>query len=293
MIENLILIFTVVSIGIISYNRINKEIIKKLKRLIYITNEQYIDFIKGKYSDLKIWQLTILIISQIIIVFSIVRRLSEEVYKYVNNNYLLAIKISTYLIIFIILYFIVGYVMYSTKKIYKYLYKIEDKNTKTDLLISYFIISMYMTILILFPEKFSKIYIIGLLGVSISYILNLKVLLRVSRSPEIIEVEFENKSKIKFNEVSIVAIILLIMVIFSLYLGVCFINSSDIGGYTNNPTYYDLFYYTIITFSTIGYGDISPVSGLAKFMSMIIAFTSFICITIFVSAILSYKNKDS
>lgn len=293
MIENLILVFTVVSIGIIFYNRINKEIIKKLKRLIYITNEQYIDFIKGKYSDLKIWQLTILIISQIIIVFAIVRRLSEEVYKYVNNNYLLAIKISTYLIIFIILYFIVGYVMYSTKKIYKYLYKIEDKNTKTDLLISYFIISMYMTILILFPEKFSKIYIIGLLGVSISYILNLKVLLRVSRSPEIIEVEFENKSKIKFNEVSIVAIILLIMVICSLYLGVCFINSSNIGAYTNNPTYYDLFYYTIITFSTIGYGDISPVSGLAKFMSMIIAFTSFICITIFVSAILSYKNKDN
>ena len=155
MIENLILIFTVVSIGIISYNRINKEIIKKLKRLIYITNEQYIDFIKGKYSDLKIWQLTILIISQIIIVFSIVTRLSEEVYKYVNENYLLAIKISTYLTIFVILYFIVGYVMYSTKKINKYLYKIEDKNTKTDLLISYFIISMYMTILILFPEKFS------------------------------------------------------------------------------------------------------------------------------------------
>ena len=30
--------------------------------------------------------------------------------------------------------------------------------------------------------------------------MNLKVLLRVSRSPEIIEVEFENKSKIKFNE---------------------------------------------------------------------------------------------
>ena len=101
MIENLILVFTVVSIGIIFYNRINKEIIKKLKRLIYITNEQYIDFIKGKYSDLKIWQLTILIISQIIIVFSIVTRLSEEVYKYVSDNYIVAVKISTYLIILI------------------------------------------------------------------------------------------------------------------------------------------------------------------------------------------------
>ena len=49
------------------------------------------------------------------------------------------------------------------------------------------------------------------------------------------------------------------MVILSLYLGVCFINSGGIGVYTNNPTHYDLFYYTIITFSTIGYGDICPV----------------------------------
>lgn len=72
---------------------------------------------------------------------------------------------------------------------------IEDKHTKTDLLISYFIISMYMTILILFPEKFSEIYKIGLVGVSISYILNLKVLLRVIRSPEIIEVKIESGSK--------------------------------------------------------------------------------------------------
>ena len=183
-------------------------------------------------------------------------------------------------------------ICYSSKKIYKYLYKIEDKNTKTDLLISYFIISTYMTILVLFPEKFGEIYKIGLVGVGISYILNLKVLIRVIRSPEIIEVEIENGSKIKFTDVSIVAIILLIMVIFSLYLGVCFINSGDIGVYTNNPTYYDLFYYTIITFSTIGYGDICPISPVAKFMSMVISLTSFICLTIFVSSILSYKSEQ-
>ena len=229
-------------------------------------------------------------ISQAFIIFAVVRRLFEEVYKYVSDNYIVAVKISTYLIIFVILYFIVGYVLYSTKRIYKYLYKIEDKHTKTDLLISYFIISMYMTILILFPEKFSEIYKIGLVGVSISYILNLKVLLRVIRSPEIIEVKIESESKIKLTDVSIVAIILLIMVILSLYLGVCFINSGGIGVYTNNPTHYDLFYYTIITFSTIGYGDICPVSSVAKFMSLIISFTSFICLTIFVSSILSYKN---
>ena len=81
------------------------------------------------------------------------------------------------------------------------------------------------------------------------------------------------------------------MVILSLYLGVCFINSGAIGVYTNSPTHYDLFYYAIITFSTIGYGDICPVSSVAKLMSLIISFTSFICLTIFVSSILSYKNE--
>ena len=290
MIKVLILAITIFSIIMISYKRINIEILKKSKSLIYNINKQYIDFFKGKFSGLKIWQGIMFMISQAFIIFAVVRRLFEEVYKYVSDNYIVAVKISTYLIIFVILYFIVGYVLYSTKRIYKYLYKIEDKHTKTDLLISYFIISMYMTILILFPEKFSEIYKIGLVGVSISYILNLKVLLRVIRSPEIIEVKIESESKIKLTDVSIVAIILLIMVILSLYLGVCFINSGGIGVYTNNPTHYDLFYYTIITFSTIGYGDICPVSSVAKFMSLIISFTSFICLTIFVSSILSYKN---
>ena len=292
MIKVLILAITIFSIIMISYKRINIEILKKSKSLIYNINKQYIDFFKGKSSGLKIWQWIIFIISQAFIIFAVVRRLFEEVHKYVSDNYIVAVKISTYLIIFVILYFIVGYVLYSTKRIYKYLYKIEDKNTKTDLLISYFIISTYMTILVLFPDKFGEIYKIGLVGVGISYILNLKVLIRVIRSPEIIEVEIENGSKIKFTDVSIVAIILLIMVIFSLYLGVCFINSGDIGVYTNNPTYYDLFYYTIITFSTIGYGDICPISPVAKFMSMVISLTSFICLTIFVSSILSYKNEQ-
>lgn len=292
MINILTLAITIFSIIMISYKRVNLEILKKLKSLIYNINKQYIDFFKGKKSEFKIWQLIIFIISQVFVVFAIVRRLFEEVYKYVSDNYIVAVKISTYLIIFIILYFIVGYISYSSKKIYKYLYKIEDKNTKTDLLISYFIISTYMTILVLFPNKFSEIYKIGLVGVGISYILNLKVLIRVIRSPEIIEVEIENGSKIKFTDVSIVAIILLIMVIFSLYLGVCFIDSGDIGVYTNNPTYYDLFYYTIITFSTIGYGDICPISPVAKFMSMVISLTSFICLTIFVSSILSYKSEQ-
>lgn len=291
MINILTLAITIFSIIMISYKRVNLEILKKLKSLIYNINKQYIDFFKGKKSEFKIWQLIIFIISQVFVVFAIVRRLFEEVYKYVSDNYIVAVKISTYLIIFIILYFIVGYISYSSKKIYKYLYKIEDKNTKTDLLISYFIISTYMTILVLFPNKFSEIYKIGLVGVGISYILNLKVLISVIRSPQIIEVKINNNSKVEENDVGLISGILLFMVIVSLYLGVCFISNGSIKAYSNNPTYYDLFYYTIITFSTIGYGDICPVSIVAKFMSIVISLTSIICLTIFISSMLSYKSE--
>ncbi|WP_443082219.1 ion channel [Terrisporobacter sp.] len=47
-----------------------------------------------------------------------------------------------------------------------------------------------------------------------------------------------------------------------------------------------------MTFAAIGYGDISPISPEAKMMSMIIALTSTLCLTIFVLSVLSYKNQD-
>ena len=157
----------------------------------------------------------------------------------------------------------------SISKIYKFLYKIQDKITKTDLLISYFIISMYMTILIIFPGEFAKNYKIGLVGVTLSYYLNLKVLLRLIRSPEIADFKAQTKKAFEIDSIGVMAVIVLCMVVISLALAVCFISCSNEGVYTNNPTFFDLFYYTIITFATVGYGDISPVSPIAKFMSIV------------------------
>lgn len=284
MIRILFLVVTIFAFVMISYKRIEKYRCIRVKNIFSNINKQYADIFKGKKSHLKTWQCTVFVLSQMFIVFAIARGLFEELYKYVSEDYIVAVKIFTYLIMFIFTYIVVGYFMYSNRMIYKYLYRIEDKNTKTDLIISFFIISMYTTILILFPEQFSQIYIVGLIGVSISYVLNLKVLIRVIRSPELIEIKGSNNFEL-------VAVILLAMVIISLYLGVCFINNGSENAYTNNPTYYDLFYYTIITFVTIGYGDICPVSTIAKFMSIVISLTSVICLTIFISSMLSYKNE--
>ena len=291
MIKILFFIITIFALVMVLYKRIAKCRYISIRDLLYNINKQYKDIFRGKKSDLKIWQWWVFVISQMIIIFAVVRGLFEKLYEYISEDYVVAIKVSTDIIIFVLIYFIVGYFMYSTKKIYKFLYKIEDKNTKTDLIISFFIISIYTTILILFPEQFAQIYIIGLVGVSISYILNLKVLISVIRSPQIIEVKINNNSKVEENDVGLISGILLFMVIVSLYLGVCFISNGSIKAYSDSPTYYDLFYYTIITFSTIGYGDICPVSIVAKFMSIVISLTSIICLTIFISSMLSYKSE--
>ena len=53
MINILTLAITIFSIIMISYKRVNLEILKKLKSLIYNINKQYIDFLKEKNQSLK------------------------------------------------------------------------------------------------------------------------------------------------------------------------------------------------------------------------------------------------
>ena len=108
---------------------------------------------------------------------------------------------------------------------------------------------------------------------------------------EIADFKAQTKKAFEIDSIGVMAVIVLCMVVISLALAVCFISCSNEGVYTNNPTFFDLFYNTIITFATVGYGDISPVSPVAKFMSIIISMTSILCLTVFISSVLSYKNE--
>ncbi len=121
----------------------------------------------------------------------------------------------------------------------------------------------------------------------ICYILNLKVLVNVIRNPATLKIKEENS----FNSILVSAILIIILIIINLFLGVCFISSISPDSYTNVSGNIDLFYYTIMTFTTIGYGDIVPVTIGAKLMAVVIAITSVICIGIFLSTILSYTNN--
>lgn len=292
MIRLFFILITLFAVERVVSKRINTYKIKKVKTLIYQINNQYKYLFKGKSEYINFYQWLILFISQAFVVYALVRYIVKKIFRYVEENYILFGKTLTIIVLILFLYFVIGYLLLSISKIYKFLYKIEDKVTKTDLLISYFIISMYMTILIIFPREFAKNYKIGLVGVTLSYFLNLKVLLRIIRSPEITDFKGQTKKTDGLDSVGVMAVIVLLMVVISLALAVCFISCSGEGVYTNNPTFFDLFYYTIITFATVGYGDISPVSPIAKFMSIVISMTSILCLTVFISSVLSYKGTE-
>ena len=292
MIRLFFILITLFAVERVVSKRINTYKIKKVKTLIHQINNQYKYLFKGKSEYINFYQWLILFISQAFVVYALVRYIVKKIFRYVEENYILFGKTLTIIVLILFLYFVIGYLLLSISKIYKFLYKIEDKVTKTDLLISYFIISMYMTILIIFPGEFAKNYKIGLVGVTLSYFLNLKVLLRIIRSPEITDFKGQTKKTDGLDSVGVMAVIVLLLVVIRLALAVCFISCSGQGVYTNNPTFFDLFYYTIITFATVGYGDISPVSPVAKFMSIVISMTSILCLTVFISSVLSYKGTE-
>ena len=62
-------------------------------------------------------------------------------------------------------------------------------------------------------------------------------------------------------------------------------------GVARELTYFDLLYYTVISFTTIGYGEIVPQRIESKVMAIVIAYTSVMCLVIFVSSILALKDK--
>ena len=54
----------------------------------------------------------------------------------------------------------------------------------------------------------------------------------------------------------------------------------------------DLLYYLVITFTTVGFGDIHPYTPLAKLITILIAASGMFFSAVFVGTILSLQEKD-
>ena len=124
---------------------------------------------------------------------------------------------------------------------------------------------------------------------TIGYLLNFRALIKVISNLQ--HIRSRGEECVSSSNIISVTILMLMMILLYLFLGVYFINSSQGETYTENENNFDLFYYMIITFTTIGYGDVIPVSMLAKIMSIVISVTSVICLTVFLSSVLSCKEN--
>ncbi|MGL4740763.1 MAG: ion channel, partial [Sarcina sp.] len=204
-----------------------------------------------------------------------------------HNSYVL--KFLTIVVTAIIIYYVIGYILNLFLKINMFIRATDDKDFQIDLLASFFVISIYLFILIIFPTEFKKIYGLSLFCLGITYLLTLRSLLRLMINP--INIKNKNQDNVSFKRILTAALIILFMIIINLFLAVCTAYNVNINAYTNVNGYFSLFYYTIISFSTIGYGYIAPVSTLARAIAIVIAVTSILSLTIFISSILSYKDK--
>ncbi len=91
------------------------------------------------------------------------------------------------------MHYLMGYILLLSSNLHRYMSMGVDKSIKGDFLLTYFIISSYVMILIVFPNELNKYTLSGALGIIISYFLNMKLLLKIMRNPRYIK--FDRKDR--------------------------------------------------------------------------------------------------
>lgn len=289
----IIVIFTtIIAIcALFSSKENNVRAINILKNLFIEINSTYLDLFKEKSKITRWLQGSFFIFAEIMTIVGALgvalRSIDDEISK---RTFLIPVLI---IVIVLAVHLAIGYLLLVLTNIQLFFTKIDNRNLKTKLLIAYFIISTYFFTLVMFPDDFENSYTIGILGLILSYYLNINVLIKIIRNPK--DVHSKKKARRtgkQRNSVVVASILLLIMIVLNLFLAVNLINSGVPGSFSNNPSNFDLFYYTIVTFTTVGYGDIVPVSIAAKVVTIIISITSVVCLTVFLSSVITGSDDN-
>lgn len=252
-------------------------------------NKVYKEIFTDKNIINRITQSVLIILSEFSALISLYLIFTKYIGSYivVNLNYYIQCGIIT--IVFLLLHYFIGYILLLSTNFHKYLCKNVEESIKANFLLSYFLSSIFLVLLLLVPNKLSTYVIAGIISISISYISNMGILYKLMKNPNCIKIN--EKDKASFGRVLVAAVIIIFMLIINLFLLVCLVNMIKNNSFSNNPSNFELFYYTVLTFTTIGFGDIVPLTNSAKLVAIVISFTSVICISIFLGFIYSNRKK--
>lgn len=232
------------------------------------------------------------------------------VFSYQRSQYLLAnasqdriflLMFFIFTILLIAFYFAFGLALLIFSKIERLIKTIHRKKLCFSFLVTSYILFVYSYFLWCEKEVMESCGKIVLIGLLVSYILNMTMLIHISMEPVSCclcrcgqKKKIEQKYPLKV--VLAGALILMMLIVLNLFLAVVMISNMFDHAYINVATVspvtnMDLLYYTVISFTTIGYGEIVPQRLESKVMAILIAYTSVMCLVIFVSAILALKEK--
>lgn len=234
------------------------------------------------------------------------------VFSYQRSQYLLAnasqdriflLMFFIFTILLITIYFVFGLPLLIFTKIERLIKTIHRKKLCFSFLVTSYILFVYSYFLWCEKEVMESCGKVVLIGLLVSYILNMTMLIHISMEPVTCCLcRYGQKKKIEqkypLKVVLAGALILMMLIVLNLFLAVVMISNLFDHAYINVATAapvtnVDLLYYTVISFTTIGYGEIVPQRLESKVMAILIAYTSVMCLVIFVSAILALKEKLS
>lgn len=193
----------------------------------------------------------------------------------------------------LIMYYGFGFVLAILFKTVELIENVKDSKIGIKMMCSFLLLSSLTFFLFMVENEMRENLNFLFAGLVLCYILNIQILFKIVRNPFCI-VEDKNKQE-NVNQVLILfnSLLIILMIIINMYLFVLWAYFSFKGSYQCNEgiiTKWKLLYYTIISFTTVGYGDIYPTTFASQAVAILISITSVICLIIFVSSLLSVKD---
>ena len=284
----------VIAFGLLAL-KITENKFEKVKKFFKGINNSYTVYINSLKFSAKFCKVLLVIacifIEVILFLVALLQCCFKEGHSFSASYFILAIV--CWCILSFLLYLILGILFVQFSKVIDNISSVRNTDISNKLMISFLLLFLLVLFSFVSENAMRKSLPCLLTGAVICYIFNIQILFRTVQNPfSLVGKNKENEGSIVFNSV-----LVLLMLVATLYLMVLWAYFSCDSAYycgieeKHIITKWDLLYYTVISFTTIGYGDIVPNAPLSQLVAIIISITSVICLVIFVNSVLSRMEK--